>query len=109
MEQKINEIEVNGVAYVPKGTQQKELSGDIRIVILQRGWVMVGRWSKSGSQCFLDNASVIRVWGTTKGLGELVNEPLKDTKLDPCGHAEFHEYSVIATLNCNKEGWKRYV
>ncbi len=39
--------------------------------VLQRGWVMVGEFSKVGSDCSLTNAAVIRYWGTTKGLGEI--------------------------------------
>ena len=78
---------------------------DVRICILQRGWVMVGVFTKKGPQCFLDNASVIRRFGTTTGLGQLVNGPLPETKLDPCGHVEFHELTVIAMIKCAEEKW----
>jgi hypothetical protein len=97
---------VNDVKYVREDAII-ETSGAIRIVILQRGWVMVGRFSQSGSECTLDNASVIRVWGTTRGLGELaINGPLSGTKLDPCPTVKFHELTVIATINCVEEKWK---
>lgn len=43
----------------------------IKIVVLQRGWVAVGRYSQEGEQCALDDASIIRVWGTTKELVDL--------------------------------------
>lgn len=43
-------------------------SSDVRIVILQRGWVMVGRYSQNGDECSLTDCSTIRAWGTTKGL-----------------------------------------
>jgi hypothetical protein len=33
MEQKINEIEINGITYVPKGTENKNIEGDIKIVV----------------------------------------------------------------------------
>lgn len=91
---------------MPKG-KTKTASTDVRIVILQRGWVMVGRYSRKGSQCFLDAASVIRVWGTTRGLGELATSgPLPGTKLDPCnGQVEFHELTAVATLACKVEAW----
>lgn len=79
---------------------------DVRIVILQRGWVFVGVFTKSGTQCSLDNGFNIRKWGTTKGLGELVNGPLKDTVLDPIPHTEFHELTVIASLKVNTSKWK---
>lgn len=42
-------ILVNGVEYVPKSSVQiAEPSGDMKIVILQRGWVMVGRLERNG-------------------------------------------------------------
>lgn len=78
-----------------------------RIVILQRGWVMVGLFSQKGTQCFLHNASVIRRWGTTMGLGELATKgPLPETKLEPTPLVQFHELTVIATIKCNEEKWK---
>ena len=56
-----------------------------KIVILHRGWVVVGDVSQEGDQVVVDNASVVRRWGTSKGLGELAtNGPLKNTVLDPC-------------------------
>ena len=79
---------------------------DVRIVILQRGWVYIGVFSKKGNQCFLDSAMNIRIWGTTKGLGELTNGPLKDTKLDPVPQVEFNELTIVATLKVNASGWK---
>lgn len=38
MKEKISEIELNGIKYVPKDSiQPVEYTGDIKIVILQRG------------------------------------------------------------------------
>lgn len=79
---------------------------DVRIVILQRGWIYVGVFSKKGAQCFLDNGFNLRVWGTTKGLGELIDGPLKDTKLDTVPQVEFHELTVVATIKVNAAKWK---
>lgn len=97
-------INVDGVDYYPKSEQ-----GNIRIVILQRGWNMIGRFTKNGSDCVLDDAKVIRRWGTKKGLGELAEKgPLTDTKLDPCnGTVEFDYLTVVATINANEEAWKK--
>lgn len=83
---------------------------DVRICILQRGWVMVGKYSKKDSQVILDGGSVIRTWGTTKGLGEIAfGGPTKDTKLDSIPQTQWHELTEIATLKCNAEKWKDYV
>lgn len=78
---------------------------DVRIVILQRGWVFVGVFSQDGPKCSLDNGFNIRLWGTSKGLGELVNGPLENTKLDPIPHTEFHELTIVASLKVNASKW----
>lgn len=77
----------------------------IKIVILQRGWVMIGRWSRDGDDCSLDNAHVIRQWGTKKGIGELVGGPTSSTVLDPAGHVEFHILTVVATIDAEESAW----
>ena len=87
---------------------------DIRFVVLQRGWVLVGRYSEKGDRGYLDGASVIRKWGTSKGLGELVNGPLTTgqyapTVLDKCnGQVEFLLDTTILMLKVNK-GWDTVV
>ena len=79
---------------------------DVRIVILQRGWVFVGRFKKVGDQCSLENARNVRKWGTTKGLGEIAeNGPTKETVLDSCPTVRFHEQTVIASIDCAEEKW----
>jgi hypothetical protein len=102
-------IQINGVEYVPKSSQPYvEPSGDIKIVVLQRGWVMVGRLERDGSECKLHNASVIRTWGTSKGLGEIAsNGPLSGTKLDKCeGLVEFDYLTVVAAISCDESKWQ---
>lgn len=108
MDTQVNEVTINGVVYVQKGSQEKECSGDIKIVILQRGWVMVGRFERNGSECKLHNASVIRKWGTTRGLGEIAkNGPTKDTVLDKAfGVVEFDYLTVIASISVEESKWQ---
>ena len=78
-----------------------------QIVILNRGWVVVGDYSEKGDECYLTNASVIRVWGTTKGLGELAEKgPLTNTKLDPCPNVTFHKLTMVARMDVLEENWK---
>lgn len=89
--------------------KKRRSSDDIRIVILQRGWVFVGRFSQDGTRCRLDEASCIRVWGTTRGLGELVQGPTGSTKLDPAGEVSFHELTVVATLKCEASKWAQHL
>lgn len=99
-------ITVNGETYYSEPKQQ--FDGPIKIVILQRGWVMVGRFERTGSDCKLHDASVIRVWGTTKGLGEIAKGgPTKTTILDKTyGVVEFDYLTVVATIACSEDKWK---
>lgn len=106
MEQVINELEVNGKTYVLKGSKPS-VDGPIKIAILQRGWVFVGRFKKDGSDCRLENASCIRQWGTTKGIGELCDGPTFKTVLDPCQTVRFHEMTIVALLDVSEAGWSK--
>jgi len=102
-------ITVNGKTYYSEPKDSVEFSGDIKIVVLQRGWVMIGRMERIGSDCKLHNASVIRNWGTKKGLGELAMEGKKtNTVLDKCGGVvEFDYLTVVATISVNEDLWKK--
>lgn len=79
-----------------------------RIVVLQRGWVVVGQVSQTGDELTITDASVIRTWGTTKGLGELaLNGPLSGTKLDPCGTVRAHIAAVVFQMESDGAKWKK--
>jgi hypothetical protein len=98
----MDSVIINGEKYIKKIAPSHK-----KICILQRGWVMVGDFFREGNDCTLTNASVIRVWGTKNGLGEIAfNGPTKDTVLDPCGTARFDYLTTIAILDCAEEKWK---
>lgn len=108
MKTDVSEIQINGVAYVPRSSQPTtQPNGPVKIVILQRGWVMIGKLERNGSDCKLHNASVIRSWGTTKGLGELASSgPTNKTILDKCGGVvEFDYLTVVASLSVEESKW----
>lgn len=103
-------ITVDGIEYVPADSARPDRTGSpVRIVILQRGHVMVGRWSTDGDMCSLDDAAVIRRWGTTKGLGQLDGGPTAETVLDPCGHVEFHVLAVVASISVDADAWAAHL
>ena len=108
-ETEVDEVRINGVSYIrkDKAVRQPEPKGKLKIVILQRGWVMIGHFERKGNDCQLHNASVIRIWGTTKGLGELAETgPLTNTKLDPAnGLVEFDYLTVVAMISCREDVW----
>lgn len=96
-------ITVDGVTYY-KTVQP--MNSKIKIVILQRGWVAIGNFERKGNDCKLTNASVIRVWGTTKGLGEIaLNGPTNETILDKCGDLEFDYLTCVAVMSVNEDKW----
>ena len=104
------EIEINGKKYVPVDSLVKaqNYESEIRIVVLQRGWIYIGRFTRKDNLCQLRNAYCIRVWGTTKGLQELVNGATSSTKLDKCeGIVAVDWLTVIHTITVNNESWKQ--
>ena len=102
----MKKVIIDNVEYKPE-----ESKGDIKIVILQRGWCMVGRFERNGSDCKLHNASVIRAWGTSKGLGEIAKDgPTSNTKLDPTtGLVEFDYLTVVASISCEESAWSKHL
>ena len=53
-------ITVDGVEY-----RQAVPTHEVRIVVLQRGWIVVGRWAQDGDEVVVRDASVVRCWGTS--------------------------------------------
>lgn len=73
-----------------KNTKHVTVKKGRYIVLGNRGNVVVGDLSIKGGSGILSNASVIRRWGTTKGLGQLaIDGATDDTIIDPCGSFEF--------------------
>lgn len=81
-------------------------NNDLKIVILDRGFVLVGKARVDGDWVVTENASIIRRWGTTKGLGELaMNGPLANTKLDPIGTVRSPLRALIGLVDCESAKW----
>lgn len=88
-------------------------SGSVRIVVLQRGWVSIGRFFQKGNRCWLENAATIRVWGTTgkAGLSYLaINGPTDETILDKTPlPIRFHELTIVHMYDCADSVWKEHL
>lgn len=105
-------ITVNGEVFVAKTDHDKALKGTkvaptkIQIVVLQRGWIAIGRFTQTKEQCHLTSAYIIRSWGTDKGLGQLANEGKQtNTKLDKCADLHFHELTVVFRMDVDESKW----
>ena len=95
-------IEVNGEVY-------KKVNNDttkLQILVLQRGWVIVGNVTQNGDYLTITDTSVIRVWGTTKGIGEIaISGPTSKTKLDDCPTNTVHILTVVTRIDCDESKW----
>lgn len=104
-------VNIDGVKYVSEADYKAKKGAVVeskkQIVILQRGWVAIGDYSvQKDGECLLQDAAIIRVWGTTKGLGEIAEAgPTSTTKLDRSPDIRFHPMTVIARLDVNESAW----
>jgi len=108
IESEIDKIVMKGVTYVPESTilPKPQFEGEYKIVVLQRGWIYVGKMERIGNDCKLRNAACIRQWGTTKGLPELVEGPTTKTVLDKSlGTISFDWLTVVHTIDINPKKW----
>lgn len=98
-------ITIDDVQYVRKDSVNP-IETKKQILVLQRGWVIVGDVEKTEQEIKIMNCSVIRVWGTSQGLGEIAkNGPTNKTKLDPCPLIIVHPLSVVLYMNVDEEKW----
>lgn len=97
----------------PKKTPEQEITEKVykkiadaekRIVVLQQGWVLMGNITPHATkpdQYRIENGSVIRKWGTTRGLGEIaIQGPTSETILDEFGSGEFPRLAVLFFIDC---------
>ena len=73
-----------------------------QIIVADRGWVFVGDvFSDVNGDKLINDTKVVRVWGTTKGLGELaLTGPTSKTVLDEAGTVRVPSRSVVAIFDC---------
>ena len=79
------------------------MNAETKIVVLDRGFVYVGKVADEGENLRITNCRNIRRWGTTKGLGELVNGPTDDTVLDTVGEVIAPKRAVIHHIVCSRD------
>lgn len=92
-------VEIDGVEYAPV-----EVFGDIKIVVMDKGFVYIGHVLIDGDDFEITNARCIIRWGTTEHLGQLVNGPLENTKLgDPCTLRI--KKDQCHTIEVNQDAW----
>lgn len=89
------------------GDCDKQEHHGICIAIADRGHVFVGRVSTSPDWVTVTDASAIRQWGTTRGLGEIAEGgPTAKTVLDKCYTVKIARRALIALIPCKEGTWK---
>lgn len=96
-------IKIDDVEYVRKGKPSP--LGPIKIIVADRGFVYIGHMTETADFITLSRARNIRVWGTTKGLGELTQGPCAGTKLDIVGGIRFPMRAVISIIDVDESKW----
>lgn len=105
-----NSITIDDTEYVRVESHnlcaEAPLNNDIRIVTLQRGWMVVGRYAEDGDRVVVTDASVVERWGTTDGIGQLARSgPLSDSRLRKVGTVRTHILAVLHTIDCDPSKW----
>ena len=95
-------IKIDNVEYIRK---DKTTEGEIKIAVLDRGYQYVGNVTMEDNFVVIRNAKNIRYWGTTKGLGELVNGPTSTTKLDNVGTVRVNTKALISLIDVDQAKW----
>lgn len=100
-------ISIDGTEYIRADTQPA-LSGTMQIVVADRSWNFIGHTSRDeDNNLVINNAKVIRRWGTKSGLGQLALEGKQtNTVLDEAGTVTLPPHAVIALLHVNEAAWK---
>lgn len=82
--------------------------GEIRIVVMDRGHIWVGRVSLLPDLAFhwLLSGRCIRRWGTTNGLAQLQSGPTENTVMDDHAEIEVPFRAVLYFLRVNQPAWE---
>jgi hypothetical protein len=81
----------------------------VQIFVLDRGFVYIGTSDgKTPDGIVIKNAHNIRVWGTTKGLGELVSGPTSKTVLDKVGTVRVPIQAIISIIDVDSSKWNLF-
>ncbi len=101
----MKEVTIDGQLYVLACD-----SGPIKIVVLERGFVYIGRVNEERDPVITIHGarSIIR-WGTSQHLGELVGGPLHKTKLGAPCTVQCRISQVIHMIEVNQNGWAKHI
>lgn len=84
-----------------KETNTPKASPTQELIVIHRGWVLMGDVEPTDNKLLVTNAAVVRVWGTDAGLGQIaLHGPTSRTVLDPCGKVDVPMHAVLFRIKC---------
>ena len=84
----------------------------IRILVLDRGFVLVGKIQPHPDLAFhwlVSPCRTVRRWGTSKGLAELVDGPKRETILDQVCTEEIPWRAVLKMMLVEEDKWLQHL
>ncbi len=84
--------------------------GDVKILVLDRGFVLVGRVERHPDLAFhwrVAPARCVRRWGTTGGLAQLRSGKRPETQLDDVSAETVPFRAVLRILDVEEGAWDR--
>ena len=85
---------------------KRTIDHGLQIVVLDRGFVYIGYTTTDGEWCHITKALNVRRWGTSDGLGQLVNGPTSETRLDEVGSVRVPFHSLQHLIAVEEGAWK---
>lgn len=97
-------ITIDDVEYVRADSARVPVTGTRKIVVLDRGWIMVGNASTKDGVTTLTGCSNVRQWSKGGFGGLTLSREESGAVLDPCGDVKFSEGSEILSVPV-REDW----
>jgi hypothetical protein len=90
----------------PSAVPAEPNKGDRTIFVVESGWVFICEsWVLHEGMYYLGDTNVIRVFGTTEGLGQIaLKGPTKDTVFDYCGNPNVPYGKALFLIPCPYKG-----
>lgn len=85
--------------------EPQPISHGLALVIADRGHVWIGRAVTRGDWTHIAAGRVVRRWGTTEGVNQLVKGPTPSTKLDAPADLKVATRAVIAIVPVEESAW----
>ena len=100
----MKELMINGELWIRAAD-----CGEIKIVVLERGFVYVGRCHTEDDQVTIYGARSLIRWGTTAHLGELAHGPTPKTMLGESCTVQAQRTQVLHTIEVEQDAWNKHI